>query len=380
MRVLALLTDCFGGRGGIAQYNRDFVTALSVAPTISEVVVLPRLGDARDEAVPHKVEQLPAYPSRLRYSLEAASLARWRGPFDVLFCGHPYLSPLAAELSRWLRLPLWIQVHGIDAWERPPRYQQRSFERADLVTAVSRYTRKRVLEWADIHPCRIKVLPNTLRFPIRARDETARAPDHLPFAGKPYLITVSRINKEDTYKGHRRIIAVLARLIARHPDLQYVIVGEGDDRGALEALVADLGLAGHVHFLGHVSTELLQQLLAPARVFAMPSTKEGFGIVFLEAAACGLPVVAGNLDGSVDALAEGAIGTLVDPNDPDALCEALDRAVSGRAPAPDVAALQRFAAGNFQKHVGALAERFATRRAAATVKRSFEHPIAREVS
>jgi len=358
MRVLALATDCFGGRGGIAQYNRDLITALSLSSAVYDVIVLPRLGNALGEDVPAKVEQVAPVASRLGYSLKAAELALSRGPFDIIFCGHLRLAPLAAAIAHLGRLPVWLQVHGIDAWERPSHLVQLSIERAEIVTAVSRYTRRRILRWSSIDPTRIRVLPNTMRFPIRARDPEAKVPHDLPFAGKPYLITVARISRADAYKGHRRVIGILGRLRQRHPELQYVIVGKGDDRVGLEAAVAEAGLAQCVHFLGHAPTELLQTLLAAASVFVMPSTKEGFGIVFLEAAAYGLPVVAGNKDGSVDALADGALGALVDPDDPDALFEAVSEAVSGRMLQPDKAVLERFAVHNFQRHVDQLLSNF----------------------
>jgi phosphatidylinositol alpha-1,6-mannosyltransferase len=354
VRILALLTDSFGGRGGIAQYNRDFVTALSLSSAVKEVVVLPRLGSATHEGLPAKVSQERALASRASYSLKAAGLALGRGPFDIVFCGHLYLAPLAMAIARTRGLPMWLQVHGIDAWERPSRLLQASLEQADLVTAVSRYTRQRILQWASIEPHRIRVLPNTMRFAIRERDRGAQLPGDLPFAGKPFLITVSRISRKDDYKGHRRVIAVLAGLRRRHPDLQYVIVGDGDDRSGLEAAAAEAGVAHCVSFLGHASTNLLQSLLAAASAFVMPSTGEGFGIVFLEAAAYGLPVVAGNKDGSVDALADGALGALVDPDDPAALSEALSKAIDGQMRAPDRRALERFEFANFLKHVDAL--------------------------
>ena len=97
------------------------------------------------------------------------------------------------------------------------------------------------------------------------------------------------------------------------PNAIYLIAGAGDDKQRLEHLAAERGLAGRVVFTGHVPADELPSYYALADVFAMPSTGEGFGIVFLEAAACGLPVIAGNADGSVDALGEGQIGCLVDP-------------------------------------------------------------------
>lgn len=358
MRVLALVTDAFGGLGGIAQYNRDLLSALSACERITSLVVIPRLGEAEARELPQKVLQLAPISSRLRFSIKALNVASRCGPFDVIFCGHLHLAPLAAVISRMLRKPMWIQVHGVDAWQAPSRLRRTSLEQTELVTAVSRYTRRRILQWAHIAPDRIRVLPNTMRFPVRPRDPSAMLEERYPFAEKPYLITVGRISKADTYKGHRRVLAILGDLRRRHPELQYVIVGEGNDRPDLEALAVRAGVANAVHFLGHVATDEVRALLAAASAFVMPSTKEGFGIVFLEAAAYGLPVIAGNKDGSVDALCDGALGMLIDPDDPAALLEAVSAAVSGRSPPPDPEALARFQFSNFKAHVDALLNLF----------------------
>lgn len=359
MRILALVTDCFGGRGGIAQYNRDLMSAMSNSPRIEKVVVLPRHGHTDGADLPSKVDQRPPLAGRARFSFAAMELALKGGPFDVVFCGHLYLAPVVAAISRLISRPMWLQVHGVDAWERPTRLLQASMEQAELVTAVSRYTRRRILQWARINPEQVKVLPNTMRFPIRTRDPSATVDPRWAFAAKPYILTVSRIDKEDAYKGHHRVLTVLGELRRRHPDLQYVIVGDGDGRRDLEDCAKQAGVADAVHFVGHIETDELRSLLAAARAFVMPSTKEGFGIVFLEAAAYGLPVIAGNIDGSVDALSEGASGTLIDPDDPAALCDALSMAVAGLAPPPDPEALARFAPPRFREHVDALLDLFA---------------------
>jgi phosphatidylinositol alpha-1,6-mannosyltransferase len=358
IRILALVTDAFGGRGGIAQYNRDLLAALSLSDRVREVVVLPRFGVPSASEVPSKIIELPPIAGRLRFSLAAMRLALHRGPFDVVFCGHVYSAPLAYAVSKMLGKPMWLQVHGIDAWESPNLIIRWSVERADLLTAVSRYTRRRVLQWAFVSPERVRVLPNTMHPLIRERDPHARISNQYPFAGKPYLITVARINKEDEYKGHRRVLDVLPEVRLRYPDLQYVVAGEGSDRLNLEAYAAQLGLTEAVHFLGYISPGELSVLLAASRAFVMPSSKEGFGIVFLEAAAYGIPVIGGNVDGSVDALCDGAIGTIVDLEGSTSLREAIEAAVACRLTAPKRDALARFSPPNFQSHVHRILENF----------------------
>ena len=250
------------------------------------------------------------------YSSAAAHAALTRGPFDVIFCGHVYLCPLASLLSGLIRAPVWVQTHGIDAWTPQTRLISRSLESADLVTAVSRYTRHQILQWAAIEPHRVRVLPNTMRSANLDRvTEPVALPPEWKLKGRRYVITVARINRSDFYKGHTKVIDALAQLKGIYPDLCYVVVGEGDNRAALERYAAENGVADAVCFTAFQPSAVVHGLLRGAEAFVMPSTKEGFGIAFLEAAALGIPVIAGNRDGSVDALADGAIGTLIDPRD-----------------------------------------------------------------
>ena len=101
VRILALVGDAFGGRGGIARYNRDLFTALAAAG--GEIVVLPRLGDAAGVALPAGVRQRPAIFGKLSFSL-ASLWTAWRlRPVDVVFCGHVFMAPLAVLLADTVR-------------------------------------------------------------------------------------------------------------------------------------------------------------------------------------------------------------------------------------------------------------------------------------
>jgi phosphatidylinositol alpha-1,6-mannosyltransferase len=353
MRVLALVTDAFGGYGGIAQYNRDFITALSASAETDEVVVLPRIGVVNSKALPPKVTEVAPRPSRVSYSLGAVQAARRMGPFHVVFCGHLFHAPLAAALGRAFHLPLWLQAHGIEAWACPSVLMGAAVQRAALVTTVSRYTRARLLGWSNLSPDRVRVLPNTVRayFAPGPIDPATLAKYDL--VGAPIVLTVSRLSRADAYKGHSRVIEAMATVRRAQPTAVYVIVGDGDARGELEALSRRKGLADAVRFLGRLSDEDVLALYRSAAAFVMPSTGEGFGIAFVEAAATGLAVIGGNRDGSSDALAEGAIGRLVDPLSQKEIAEALVDALNERAPLGAEPAL-RFAFANFADHVDAL--------------------------
>ena len=349
MNVLALVTDAFGGFGGIAQYNRDLLTALAQCADRSRVVVLPRLGRADQSELPTGVRQLEARGSKAGYTIAAFGAAMNDGPFDVVFCGHLHMAPLGAIVAGFLRVPLWLQLHGVEAWDALARTRRWAAERASLVTAVSRHTRRRFLRFNGGDPSRVRVLPNVVdhRFAAGSR------PEHLlkrhRLHGKRILLTVGRLAGNEQHKGHDTVIQALPAIVKACPDLVYVIAGKGDDAARLAALARRLGVEDVVLFVGMVKDNELADYYRLADVFVMPSTQEGFGIVFLEAAASGLKVIGGNSDGSTDALADGVIGFTIDPANSDELVLAISQALAGHG--PDPAQVQRFNNENFIRQV-----------------------------
>jgi phosphatidylinositol alpha-1,6-mannosyltransferase len=142
------------------------------------------------------------------------------------------------------------------------------------------------------------------------------------------VITVARL--ENRYKGFDVMIAAMPLVRARVPDVRWVLVGEGSLAAELEATARAVGVGDAITFTGAVSDSERNRLLSRAAVFAMPSRLvvsngggEGFGIVFLEASARGLPCVAGNVGGAVDAVVNGKTGITVDPTDHVAVAEAI---------------------------------------------------------
>jgi phosphatidylinositol alpha-1,6-mannosyltransferase len=306
--MLALVTDAFGGRGGIAQYNRDFFGALAEAGIMSSITVLPRQTSDLP-APPETIEQRPARPGRTTYSIAALRTALFRS-VDVVFCGHLFMAPLAALIARLKGAKLIVQTHGIEAWRRPSRSQRAALEAADLVLCVSRHTRAAVLSWAAIAPERALVVPGTVREVFTPGDgSTQRAA--LALGGKRILLTVGRMDSRERYKGHDRVIAAIPDLVSKGHDICYLVVGEGTDRARLEALARAAGVSDRVRFLGAVELQSLVQTYRMADLFVMPSTGEGFGVAFLEAMASGTPALGLNVAGARDALADGQLGTAV---------------------------------------------------------------------
>ena len=351
MRLLALVTDGFGVSGGIARYNQDLMAALSQSAAISQIAVLPRRASAT-ATLPAKVRQLAPSAGRASWSVRALALGA-RQRFDVVLCGHLNAVPLAAAIAGFRRVPLWVQVHGIEAWQRRGAAYRRGLATATLITSVSRYTRARLLRWADVAPQRVRVLPNTVGSQYGPRAKPRGLANRLGLSGRRVVLTVGRLSTSERYKGHDRLIAALPGILARVPDAAYLVVGSGDDRPRLERLAREAGVRDRVVFAGQVADAELADYFALADVFAMPSTGEGFGIAFLEAAASGLPVIGGSRDGSVDALAEGRIGRLVDPDARAEITAAVVDALVGNTRTCATEA-NRFAFNRFATHVDAL--------------------------
>jgi phosphatidyl-myo-inositol dimannoside synthase len=325
---LGLVSDAFGGRGGIAQYNRDFFAALANSGLVSSISILPRR--APDPIVlPPGISQAAAHIGRIPYvqSVLRSTLGR---PVDMVFCGHLYMAPLAVLIARRHRAKLIVQMHGIEAWPRPSLLQQRAVEAADLILCVSRYTRARVIEWASIAPERVLVLPNTVGEAFAPGDGSALR-ETWGLQNKLVLLTVGRMDAREGYKGHDRVIAVLPQLLAAGRDIVYVVVGEGDDRTRLQNLAAERGVADRVRFVGVLGQDVLVDAYRMADLFVMPSSGEGFGIAFLETMACGTPALGLTAGGAVDALADGEFGIMASEAE---FAPVLARLLAARKPDP----------------------------------------------
>jgi phosphatidyl-myo-inositol dimannoside synthase len=327
--ALMLLTDGFGGLGGIAKFNRDFLEALDGSGLFARVDALPRL------ILQPITETIPKF---VRYDHKAARgklafISRLVGrllcgdPIDLVICGHIHLLPAAWLLAQLRGARLVLVIHGLEAWTPSHKHKQvaRWFaQRVDVLIAVSRYSAERFAKWSGLSMDRAFILPNCVdlqKFRPMARDATLTT--RYGLKSNKVILTVGRLACEARYKGFDPVIEVMPDLISRFANLKYLIVGDGPDRNRLEAKVHSMGLSNHVIFTGYVPESEKPAHYNLADVFAMPSRGEGFGIVLLEAAACGIPVVGSRADGSREALLDGKLGQLVDPGDRSQLIEAI---------------------------------------------------------
>jgi phosphatidyl-myo-inositol dimannoside synthase len=318
MRILMLLSDAFGGWGGIAKFNRDFLGAVASYAAATEVVAVPRRIVGPVGALPDKLDfRERAARGRRAFFVEAARLAVTGGRFDLIVSGHMNLAPFAWAMGAIRGAPVVMIIHGIDAWRPASRAAVNiAARRITGVIAVSQTTLSRFETWAGTKGAAAFVLPNTVsldRFLPGSPSDGLR--DRYGLRGRTVLMTLARLDASERYKGIDEVLGVLGTLAEANPELTYLIVGDGTDRSRLESEARRLGVSDRVVFAGRIEEERKADHYRLADAFVMPGRGEGFGIVYLEALACGVPVVGSILDGSRDALLDGRLGALVDPND-----------------------------------------------------------------
>lgn len=222
-----------------------------------------------------------------------------------------------------------MYAHGIEVWRNISPWKQQFLQRKAEIWAVSEFTAKELRKQHKVPPERIKILHNCLNpyfeIPLEFEKPAELLQRYRLKGDQPVLFTLTRISDSEKYKGYDIVINVLPELIKNFPGLQYIISGKADwkERDRIVKLIKKLNLQNHVFLTGFVDYKELPDHFLLADCFVLPSKKEGFGIVFIESAACGCNVLAGNKDGSSDALLGGQLGTLVNPDDKNEVYSAL---------------------------------------------------------
>ncbi|MBD1887325.1 glycosyltransferase family 4 protein [Microcoleus vaginatus] len=317
--------EIFASEGGIQSYVKDIlkaylsITAGTNSPPQAEVLLL---RDSEDCNNPYESKNLKFYYlktenpglGRLKFATLLLSRLLQKRPQRV-FCGHIKLAPLIQILCQPLGIPYTILTYGKEVWEPlAPKYQT-AMRQAESIWTISRYTRDRTCEINNLNPEKFQIVPCTVDENIFT---TGPKPQDLleqyNLVGAKILMTVARLRSTDIYKGVDVTIQALAQIAKTFPNVKYLVIGRGDDRSRLAKLAEDLGVTERVIFAGFVPTENLAAHYQLADAYVMPS-QEGFGIVYLEALACGVPVLAGDADGSADPLQDGKLGWRVPHRD-----------------------------------------------------------------
>lgn len=299
------------------------------------------LQDDFDDAGNLKVARLPL-------SLAEWGIASWTGlvgywrvirrlrriirehDIEQVHCGRCMPEGVAAlALRYWMGVPFVCYVHGEDV-NTAHNSREHSFlvrqvlKHAQYVIANSENTGDLLKSDWRVPSSRIEVLHpgvDTERFAPAERDENVR--ESLGWGQRPVVLTVGRLQKR---KGHDQMIAALPTIRRHVPDVLYAIVGDGEERESLENTIRQVGVTEHVQFLGETNDEQLIRAYQQCDLFALPNREvngdiEGFGMVLLEAQACGKPVIAGDSGGTRETMQTPETGRIIPCERPEPLAD-----------------------------------------------------------
>ena len=221
---------------------------------------------------------------------------------------------------------IWLIAHGIEVW-RPLSFIRKMFVKrcCDKVICVSSFTKSQMIKLHHSDPDKCIVLNNAIdpfmNLPVEFEKPEYLLNRYSLVPSNKVIFTLTRLASSEQYKGYEQVIKAVSRLKIKFPEIKYVLSGQYDatEEMRIRKLISFCGVEDQVILTGFLSEKELADYFLLADLFVLPSKKEGFGIVFIEALACGLPVICGNADGSIDAIRNGELGTAINVDDLDEL-------------------------------------------------------------
>nr|WP_294899550.1 glycosyltransferase family 4 protein [uncultured Pedobacter sp.] len=327
IKVLFVGAKTFSGTGGIEQVNKSWMYSLSQQNNIvlKSLVLTDTEADLAYTGQSffkgyggHKIKFLW---DQLRYALQA----------DMLIISHIQLAVLIPLLKLIKpRLKTLVICHGIEVWKKLNPLQLIALQQTCQILAVSSFTKKKLMDLHGIKEKQIEVFPNALdpffKVPSLFEASASLIKRYQIKPNEVVLLTIARLSSAEQYKGYDFVISSLKYLKETYPQLKYIIGGKADtdELKRLQNLIKANGVEGQVILPGFIAEEEMVAHYQLANVFVMPSTGEGFGISFIESAACGTPVLGGNSDGSSEAIITGVTGELCPPKNPTDIAQYLD--------------------------------------------------------
>jgi len=321
MKVLFLALDAYSSIGGIQQFNRRIINALSELTLDQKItsgkVILKGDNEKDLSNISSNVKIIGCGSSKLDFVFKSMQAFQ---DTDILLLGHVNLLPFAfiAKIIN-PKINVKLFVHGVDVWgvnSRKIKKLDRSFIKfVDDIASVSSFTAHKMSESFLVSKDKFSIFPNAVD-PLDGIDLS-----HGLINKAPILLTVARLSENERGKHHDSVLRALPMIIQVVPDVKYQIIGDGVFRKELEGLAASLGVSGAVEFKGRVSDEDLAKSYEEASIFVMPSEKEGFGIVFLEAWLRKIPVICGTEDASHEVVSHGVDGFAIHHDDIELIAE-----------------------------------------------------------
>lgn len=345
MKITVTYLTSFLGHGGIEKFNKAFIKAVESNIGGDSLEVISAYDISSDSRYVNEAYFRGYSGKRINYVLGTLKRICFA---DVLIIGHINLAVigLAAKFIN-PKSKLVLITHGIDVWYELSWLKKKLLSKADIILSVSSFTKQKLMTKHQVIGNRIILFPNTLdpffSFPVEFNKPDYLLDRYSIIDQQPVILSLCRLSSKEGYKGYDTVIKALPRVISLYPNVKYVIVGKYDQQEyeRISILAKHVGVLDSLLLTGFVPEEELTDHYLLSDLFVMPSREEGFGIVYIEAMACGLPVVAGNVDGSVDALDHGNLGTLVDPTDQEAIATAILKNLAHKMTVEEKIDLQR---------------------------------------
>ncbi|RWY57314.1 glycosyltransferase family 4 protein [Mucilaginibacter gilvus] len=322
-KVILLTLQTFSATGGIQKMARTLAHSLHhICQKNNWALKLLSLYDSDDDLLP---QYLPAQNFK-GFNKNKSSFI-WRTLFytknnDTLILSHINFA-VVGILAKLLnpKCNVWLIAHGIEVW-RPLSFQKRLLLKyCDKIICVSQFTKHKLVTLHNANADKCVILNNAID-PFIKRPGIFTKPDNLLkrygiTTANPVIFTLTRLASTEKYKGYENVITAVGALKHQFPGIKYILSGKYDEREGVRVkeLIRKHDVSDNVILTGFIDEAELVDHFLLADLFVLPSKKEGFGIVFIEALACGLPVLCGNADGSVDAIRNGELGTAIDPDD-----------------------------------------------------------------
>ena len=224
-------------------------------------------------------------------------------------------------------------AHGIEVWSKFSFLKRWMLQRCDHIFAVSNFTKSTMVTVHQLDKNKISVLNNCLdpfmQLPIKAAKNIDLLNRYNLHSDDIVLLTITRLSSSEQYKGYDNVLYAIKELKQKQPRIKYIIAGKYDvaEKERIQHIITELELEDNIIIPGFIPDDELALHFNIADIYIMPSKKEGFGIIFIEALYFGKPVIAGNIDGSVDALDNGKFGLLVNPDHQSEKLAALDEVI-----------------------------------------------------
>lgn len=329
MKIIYLTPGCFD-KGGISRYNRFQIQALRTICGENQVKVFSLLGLEPDNSFEEdfSVEWSGRFASKTIRKIDftiaiSRAILQWKP--NVIWVAHVNLSPLAVKLSKLIRAKTVLNTYGLELWSGLSKSRQAGLKSVDAVIAdcffSARYLEEET-EYREKNSVTViwDAVDITRFFPAQSSLEVIRR-YNIPDPSKNLnLLTLGRIMKNSDHKGYNRLLEVFSIVAKKINNLQLIYAGSGDLVNFLQEKTKTMGLSDRVHFAGSIHERDLPDIYRVAHLFSLVSDRgngrgEGVPVTPLEAAACGVPCIVGNQDGSSEAVVDGITGFIVDPFD-----------------------------------------------------------------